>query len=316
MPRFTLPVALPAMLCALAIPYIAHAQNDNRVLVKAGADGRFEMLIDTTQSLRGHAPPKVAAFRARVDEVVALLKAMPAVSAPPYPSCSRLDSWLARNDIKPVLMASVGVQTPEVSQPGRCDRRSEMSVRIEINQLSEFLPSPHAIAPEGQPRDWYVLPVHRQGADFIALETDDVLYFEAHGTPLRPVTTERYARYQLSQLTSNGAHDGGELGALYRKRIASWTPAQRARPACVIDPAIMPNDLEDVVIDAVENCPPQRIVVEIDEGYLDSQRPAAIQTISISNPPRAGLESDGSWKLRSTIWSTIDHAALRAQLQR
>lgn len=314
MPRTTPSFVTPALgvVAALAAASSAAAHADDRVLERAGAGGRFEMLIDRSETLPGHASWKVRDFRDKLDAVVALMRALPAVSEPPAPGCTRLDSWIVRNDVEPVLMGSVGVQTPEVLAGGGCANRSEMSVRVEINHLQEFLPPPHAQSPDGKAHDWYVFETRRSAPGMIELESGSILYFRHDGSPFRAVTSEAYAQHQLDQLTGGGAHDGGELGALYRARIASWSPAQRTSPACIPDPAVAPRDLSDMVIEAVPDCPPGRRVVEIDGDYVDAKRPTAIQTISLTNPARASVETDGSWELRSMIWSQIDHAAMRA----
>ncbi|MDD3837514.1 MAG: hypothetical protein WCY15_10235 [Phenylobacterium sp.] len=309
LPRLALSILLSALSGA------AFAQEDTRRVVKAGADGRFEMQIDMTTTLRGHASRDVMAFRARVDEVVAHLRAMPAVNAPPYPTCSRLDSWLERNDIEPMLSATLGVHTPEVTQPGRCGAKSEMGVAIALNSMTGFLPPAHVRLTEPG-RDWYVLPIKRQGDEFIEIEGDRILFFESGRTPFRPVSTERYARQQLAELTSNGAHDGGELGDLLRRAIASWSPEQLALPACVNDPASPIEQLEDALVRPHEHCPADRTVLEVHQAHLDRSRPARLQLIAVSNPPRASLESDGSWNLRTRVWNTLDHGFLRGQIGR
>jgi hypothetical protein len=314
MPRTLASFVIPPLLAiaALAAASPAAAQRDDRVLERAGAGGRFEMLIDRSETLPGHASSKVRGFREQLDSVVALMRALPAVSEPPSPGCTRLDSWIVRNDVEPVLMGSVGVQIPEVLAGGGCAKRSEMSVQVGINHMEGFLPVAHATSAKSKAHDWYVLETRRAAPGMIELESGSILYFRKDGSPFRAVTSEAYARHQLDQLTSGGAHDGGELGALYRARIASWSPEQRASPACIPDPAVVPSDLAAMVIDVVSSCPAGRRVVEIDGDFLEKSRPAAIQLISLVNPPRASVETDGSWQLRSIIWSQIDHSNLRA----
>src|SRR5690606_19028879 len=105
-------------------------------------------------------------------------------------------------------------------------------------------------------------------------------------------------------------------GALYRARLAEWSPSQRAAPACIPDPTVIPSSLSDMVIEAIADCPARRKVVKIDPDYFDLSRPGAIQLISLANPPRASLESEGSWQLRSMIWKQIDHETMRALVER
>ncbi|MBP6879244.1 MAG: hypothetical protein KBC34_14560 [Phenylobacterium sp.] len=306
--------ALAALLAAIVTP--AAGQEDNRRLVKSGADGRFETLQETTVSLRGHPPAQVASFRTKLDGLFALMAATPAVSAPAYPACSRLESWLQRNDIEPMLMGTVSVHTPEVVTPGRCEKNTEMGVEIALNSLSPILPSAHVSAPEGKPRDWFVLPIKRQGPDFMELQGDAIILFEPRSGPFKPVSTERYARHQLNELTAGGESDGGPIGELYRQRLSSWTLAQRQAPACSKDPNLSPDKLENIVIDAEADCPPERVVVELDDRYFDRRRPDVIQLIALNNPPRHSIESDRSWDLRASVWASIDHARMKAMVGR
>lgn len=294
----------------------AAAQEDTRKLIKAGADGRFETLEENAAALRGHPNDHVTAFRSRLDAVFQFVKAMPAVSSPPYPTCSRLDSWIERNDIQRVLMGSVAVHTPEVVTPGRCERRSEAGVEVALNSLAPVLRNAHATAPENGSGDWYLLPIIHQGPDFIELESEQIILFEPRGAPFKPVSLERYARHQLRQLTSNGRSDGGELGDLYRKRLAAWPPAEKASAACARDPAAPIANLEDVVPEPVAACPAVFTVMEVDRAYLDVSRPTSLQIITLSNPSRHGLESDRSWELRSAVWRSFKQADFRTMMRR
>jgi hypothetical protein len=293
----------------------ALAQDDNRRTVKAGADGRAEERIDGTTRLNGRPAAQVAAFRTRLDAVAAQMRAMPAVSAPPFPACSRLTTWLHRNDLEPVLAGSVDVTTPVVATPGKCEEKTELSVEISLNSLQGHLPERHAEGPDGKP--WYVIQASRQGPGFIEWEWNGdkhVYLFEPRGTPFKPVTTERYARYTLDQLTSGGTFDGGEPGAMLRARMASWTPAQRQTPACV--KVEMTGSLEDIMVDPVAACPPDRTVVEIDDAWFDRKRPDVIQLIALEMYHQHSMESEHSWALRSAVWSSLDREALRAHIGR
>lgn len=157
-----------------------------------------------------------------------------------------------------------------------------------------------------------LLPIRRQTPGFVELASEAMIHYDRRSPPFRPVSTDAYARAQLAVLTSGGAHDGGPIGAMYRRRLASWTPAERATPACIVDPAVLPEAPEDMIVAVIANCPRDRRVVEIDQAGGDRTRPAEIQLIALHNPPRASLESDRSWRQRRTIWEQLDQASLRA----
>ena len=300
-----------ALTCSAATT--ATAQADTTRVTPAGADGRFQLKLDETDRLKGHSKEKVAAFRIRMTAVVELLKAMPAVNSPPFPACSRLDSWLGRNDIQPVLMASMLVTTPEMTGSGGCSPVTELSVGVTLNEIPG-LPLDHYKLRSGE--SWHVLPVVSSGPDFVEWEYNGdkgVVLFEPRGSPFKPVSIERFARYQLEQFTNYGAFDGGEPGRELRERIESWTPDQRLMPACLNHEV---GFTADFLAEPNPTCPLDRQVVEIDPTYLDAKRPYVIQMVSLDKYHEHGMESAQSRTLRAAVWSTLDRDALRAMIGR
>jgi hypothetical protein len=313
MPSSTFAWAGLAAVLASSAATTATAQADTSRVIPAGADGRFQLKLDETDQLKGHSKEKVAAFRIRMNAVVDVLKSMPAVNAPPFPACSRLDSWLGRNDIEPVLRASLLVTTPEMTGSGGCAPITELSVGVTLNEI-RGLPLDSYKLRSGE--NWHVLPVVSSGPDFVEWEYNGdkgVVLFEPRGSPFRAVSIERFARYQLDEFTNYGAFDGGEPGRALRARIESWTPEQRLMPACL--------DLEvgftaHFLAAPTPTCPLARQVVEIDPAYLDARRPHVIQMISLDKYHEHGMESAQSKTLRAAVWSSLDRDALRAIIGR
>lgn len=291
----------------------AAAQADTSRVVPAGADGRFQLKLDETDWLKGHSKEKVAAFRVRMNAAVELLKSMPAVNAPAFPACSRLDSWLRRNDIEPVLVARISVTTPEMTGSGGCARVTEASIGVTLNEI-RGLPLDHYKLRSGE--SWHVLPVVSSGPDFVEWEYNGdkgVVMFEPRRSPFKAVSVERFARYQLDQFTDYGAFDGGEPGRELRQRIASWTPEQRLMPACLSDDV---RSLTGFLAEPTPTCPLDRQVVEIDPTYLDTKRPHVVQMISLDRYHDHALETAESKTLRAVVWSSLDRDKLRAMIGR
>lgn len=305
-------IGIAAALASFAATTAA-AQADTSRVTPAGADGRFQLKLDETESLKGHAREKVAAFRTRVDAVVGLLKSMPTVNSPPFPACSRLDSWLGRNDIQPVLMASLLVTTPEMTGSGGCAQTTELSVGVTLNEI-QGLPLDAYRLRSGE--IWHVLPVVASGPDFVEWEYNGdkgVVLFEPRGSPFKAVSIERFARYQLDQFTNYDAFDGGEPGRELRARMESWTPEQRLMPACLNHEV---GFTAGFIAEPAPTCPLDRQVVEIDPNYLDPDRPYVIQMISLDKYHEHAMESAESRTLRAAVWSSLDRDALRALIGR
>ena len=286
-------LAAAALLCS---PALASAQQ--RPIVVAGAEGRFEVQLDPKTKVPGFAPAQVAAFRTQVDRLVGLLRPLPAVNSPPAPLCNRLMSWIELNPFHGVLAADVSVLSPISFENGRCHVMTGSGIFLHINALSGLLDKQKAHVLDGDGSGhWWFLPVELAGRRIIDLG-DRIAFTHGRAPLLRPVSAERYLGHRLSTLPP-------DMESQARAQLDALTPAQRAAPACEANAT---GELE-----TRPGCPDGRTLVELNPAYFDTGRPGELQLLVISTPKdRTHGENDLRMAARRAMWAALDRQALAA----
>ena len=201
-----------ALLGAVLVTTPAAAQQVPTL--QAGAGGRYETQIDPKDSLRNFSGSQVAAFRSRVDRLVALFSAMPEVTAPSSPICHRLESWIEIEQPHGALSAAVSMMYPISFENGRCHRMTRTGIFARINGLSQFLdPQEAVVRVDEGPSDWFLLPRESAAAPVIRIG-NSVAFTHKRAPLLTPVSAERYLRERVRQLPAEP--EGGDAGELAR----------------------------------------------------------------------------------------------------
>lgn len=227
-------------------------------IVQAGAGGRYETQIDPKSRVPGFSTAQVAAFRPRVDHLLATFAAMPQVTAPPSPVCHRLESWLELNPEHGVLAAAVSVMSPISFDGGRCHRMTGTGVFARINGLSQLVdPQEAFVRVSGGSSDWFLLP-HATAVARVVRVRDAIAFTHGRAPLFRPVSAERYLREMLGRHPADPV--GGDAGELARW-LAEGKPrmlaenAQKLREmSAFLKPADMPRMAQalQVVVDSTE----------------------------------------------------------------
>ena len=270
---------LASVLASVLTAPVAAQQLPSVPLVQAGADGRYETQLDPKRMAGGRSPAQVVAFRGEVDQLIALLGAMPEVVSPPAPVCHRLTSWIELEAPHDVLAAEVGVMSPISFENGRCHQMTGTGVIFRLNALSLlFDPQQAFLRTDSGPSDWFLLP--KGAADGPIIRIGDTLAFTHGRAPLlRPVSAERYLAERLSR--SPVEPEGGDAGELARwlaeekPRLEAETEQMIASLRGSMSPADLARLVEarTITISAVEES--LRDAAVSDEGPTERQQLSA-----------------------------------------
>jgi hypothetical protein len=245
--RFVLGVAAAAVLMAVAGP---SAAQDARRYVAEGDGGRYVKLLDPKTQVAGHSAAIVQAFRARMDQVIAQLDAMPQLRTPPPGICHQLASWIEVGGAAPrgPVAGAVEAQRPLEYRNGACIRTNNGLVSIGLNRTADVFSRGRAmvIDAEGvEGRNWWVLgPARDLGGGRMELRRGGggtVVVMTRPGASLvRPVSARRYLAELLRQADAGQAEADAALDEFRGAggRLAEWRRKGRAEMAAELEASV------------------------------------------------------------------------------
>lgn len=221
-----------SLLSLLTVPTTAWAQEIP--IHQRGADGRFETQIDRNPTVAGFQRGQVADFQGRIDGLVEMFAAIPAVSQPATPICRRIISFVEDLPRHGVLGAEVGVMTPINFQNGRCNRMTGGGVTVWLNRAAGIIASSHAFVrgAEDGAGDWFLPRFESWSPERFTLAGGVTVLTRPDQPLYRPVSLERYMREKARKDGEGSAASSG--GHLARFR-AEELPQLRAESAQHLD---------------------------------------------------------------------------------
>lgn len=289
-----------------------------------GADGRFELALDTRTKIRGLNPGQAAAFRAEVARLTDYLASLPAVAEPPAPVCMRLSSWLEpAATASKVGAATVGAHIPVSFQNGRCHRMTGIGIGMPINQDAGIFSNDYRRRSGG--RDWWLLPIHAIEGRVVRFGEKGVLVLREGRLPWRPVRRRAWLEHELAQ----AAIQASEAEQSWKTYIATITRLEgrpprrspgddrmvqlmRERVQHLRDELARRTGADWVCIGGTDepspddDCPDARKPMEPNPAYWDRTRPERIQLLEVRLEPLNPLqESRDKVEARLAVWQAI-----------
>lgn len=323
--------------CLLA----AHGSSpaaDQIPIVPAGAGNRFELAIDPKTQIKGLSAQQTVQFRRRIDDVVAYLRGLEAVSQPPAPTCVRLHSWLDIEAAAGIPRGSVDASIPIGFEKQRCQTITGSGVGIHINDFTAAFGQDHTVqAADG--KQYLLLDIESQQAGITRLRDKTVILSRPGQLPWRPVNRQKYLEQEARRLAdelasaektakdfnAHYARNGGAMPADQQDMLAGSLRLQKAsleRVRRALADSRPGKGLTALCLDAMgqvsdDECPAGMVLMEPDPNYWNRGTPAHIQLIVVRTPEtQHTMEDDQRYAVRMRIYESIDPGRLRELIDR